>query len=137
FNVLTASFDLMVNGVAKEQFLKFRMALLPASGFQSGQYRMIEICATEMHNLVDKDFQEEYKDLEPTDENIVRMYEKIYWMKGATELSSGKKTLTLQQFEKKYSKEFIDLAKRYKKCNVWSLYKSLPEEEKAEKSLQD
>lgn len=137
FKALTASFDIMINGMDKEQFLKFRMALLPASGFQSGQYRMIEICATEMHNLVDKDFQEEYKDYEPTDANIEKMYEKIYWMKGATELSSGKKTLTLQQFEKKYSREFIDLAKRYRKCNVWTLYKSLTEEEKAEKSLQN
>src|SRR5690606_19197954 len=43
FKALTASFDIMINGMDKEQFLKFRMALLPASGFQSGQYRMIEI----------------------------------------------------------------------------------------------
>jgi tryptophan 2,3-dioxygenase len=26
----------MVDGMEKEQFLKFRMSLLPASGFQSG-----------------------------------------------------------------------------------------------------
>ena len=135
FKALTASFDVMIQGMDKEQFLKFRMALLPASGFQSGQYRMIEICATDIHNLVDKDYQEEYKDLEYTDGNIEKMYEKIYWMKGATELSTGKKTLTLEQFEKKYTKEFISLAKRFKDCNVLALYRNLPEEEKQNKEL--
>ena len=37
FNALTSSFDVMVDGMEKEQFLKFRMSLLPASGFQSGR----------------------------------------------------------------------------------------------------
>ena len=45
----------MVDGMEKEQFLTFRMSLLPASGFQSGQYRMIEIYATDFVQLVDKD----------------------------------------------------------------------------------
>src|SRR4051812_13166275 len=54
FNALTTSFEVMVNGMEKEQFLKFRMSLLPASGFQSGQYRMIEICATDFNQLTDK-----------------------------------------------------------------------------------
>src|SRR5205814_800582 len=43
FEALTKSFDIMVEGMEREQFLAFRMALLPASGFQSAQYRMIEI----------------------------------------------------------------------------------------------
>src|SRR3954464_12720118 len=43
FEALIQSFEIMVDGMEKEQFLHFRMALLPASGFQSGQYRMIEI----------------------------------------------------------------------------------------------
>ncbi|MBC7655161.1 MAG: tryptophan 2,3-dioxygenase, partial [Oligoflexus sp.] len=45
FEALTQSFTIMIDGMDKEQFLKFRMSLLPASGFQSGQYRMIEIYA--------------------------------------------------------------------------------------------
>jgi len=40
------------DGMDRDQFLKFRMSLLPASGFQSGQYRMIEICSTDLINLV-------------------------------------------------------------------------------------
>src|SRR5438046_1633579 len=54
FENLTRSFEIMVAGMEQEQFLKFRMTLLPASGFQSAQYRMIEICATDFIMLVDK-----------------------------------------------------------------------------------
>ena len=46
FRQLENSFTVMVDGLEKEQFLKFRMALLPSSGFQSAQYRLIEICST-------------------------------------------------------------------------------------------
>ena len=52
----------MVDGMDKDQFLNFRMALLPASGFQSAQYRMIEINATNFTQLVDKSKREELKD---------------------------------------------------------------------------
>jgi tryptophan 2,3-dioxygenase len=104
FGALTQSFEIMVDGMEKEQFLKFRMSLLPASGFQSGQYRMIEIYATDFVNLVAKDKREELRNAPIEDQ-----FEYIYWKFGATELSTGKKTLTLKQFEKKYAKIFIEL----------------------------
>ncbi|MDB5146426.1 MAG: tryptophan 2,3-dioxygenase, partial [Mucilaginibacter sp.] len=106
FGALTHSFEIMVDGMEKEQFLKFRMSLLPASGFQSGQYRMIEIYATDFINLVAKDKREELQYA-----TIDEQFEYLYWKFGATELSTGKKTLTLKQFEKKYSKIFIELGK--------------------------
>src|SRR5690606_1164462 len=37
FRALTTSYSVMEFGMEKEQFLRFRMALLPASGFQSAQ----------------------------------------------------------------------------------------------------
>jgi tryptophan 2,3-dioxygenase len=107
FEALTHSFGIMVDGMEKEQFLKFRMSLLSASGFQSGQYRMIEIYATDFINLVAKDKREALKNA-----TIEQQFEFIYWKFGATELSTGKKTLTLRQFEKKYAATFIDLAQR-------------------------
>ncbi|MDN5285077.1 MAG: tryptophan 2,3-dioxygenase [Mucilaginibacter sp.] len=106
FGALTQSFEIMVDGMEKEQFLQFRMSLLPASGFQSGQYRMIEIYATDFINLIDKDKRQELSNA-----SIEDQFEYLYWKFGATELSTGKKTLTLKQFEKKYSKIFIELAK--------------------------
>jgi tryptophan 2,3-dioxygenase len=124
FEALTKSFEIMINGMEKEQFLRYRMALLPASGFQSAQYRKIEICSTDFFNLVDKDVRPALKG---KNASIEEMFGSIYWNKGATELSTGKKTLTLLQFEKKYSKDFINLANEYKTKNVWAKYKSLPE----------
>ena len=52
FRHLIESFDIMTNGMNKDQFIKFRMALLPSSGFQSVQYRMIEIRSTDIENLI-------------------------------------------------------------------------------------
>jgi tryptophan 2,3-dioxygenase len=133
FEALTKSFEIMINGMEKEQFLRYRMALLPASGFQSAQYRKIEICATEFINLVDKEVRLNYIGKNATVED---MFNNIYWNKGATELSSGKKTLTLLQFEKKYASEFINLANEYKTKNIWSKYKSLSEaDQKNEKVI--
>jgi tryptophan 2,3-dioxygenase len=106
FDALTQSFEIMVDGMEKEQFLKFRMSLLPASGFQSGQYRMIEIYATDFVNLVAADKRESLKNA-----SIEEQFEYLYWKFGATELATGKKTLTLKQFEKKYASTFIELAK--------------------------
>lgn len=124
FEALTKSFEIMINGMEKEQFLKYRMALLPASGFQSAQYRMIEICSTDFFNLVDKDIRPQFKG---KNSSIEEMFTYIYWNKGATELATGKKTLTLEQFEKKYGAKFIALAKEYEGKNIWKKYLSLSE----------
>lgn len=120
FEALTQSFEIMVDGMEKDQFLKFRMSLLPASGFQSGQYRMIEIYATDFINLVAKDKRDELRNA-----TIEQQFEYIYWKFGATELSTGKKTLTLKQFEKKYSKTFTELAQATISLNFNALYKQL------------
>jgi len=118
FKALTTSFEVMVDGMEKDQFLKFRMSLLPASGFQSGQYRMIEISATEFIQLTDKS-----KRLELTGKSIDEQFQYIYWQYGATELATGKQTLTLKQFIKKYSAQFLQLAKDRLTTNFSSLYK--------------
>ncbi len=134
FEALTRSFDIMVEGMEKDQFLRFRMALLPASGFQSAQYRMIEICSTDFIRLVDKD---ERKKFEGKNAPIEKMFEHIYWKQGATELASGKKTLTLKQFEQKYSERLISLAKDNKDKNIWAKYKALPKKDQENKKLVD
>jgi len=100
FDALALSFSIMTDGMDPEQFLKFRMALLPASGFQSAQYREIEMHCTELNQLVHRDFRDR---IQP-DADIETLYAHIYWKQGAMELQSGKKTLTLTQFEAKYDK---------------------------------
>ncbi len=113
FEHLCHSFTIMTDGMEREQFLKFRMSLLPSSGFQSAQYRLIEIGATDMINLVHLTRRDEFDPYASVEE----LYEGIYWQEGATELASGKKTLTLKQFEEKYSEEFIRLADATKSTN--------------------
>ncbi len=118
FQLLENSFAVMVNGMERDQFLKFRMSLLPASGFQSAQYRLIEICSTDTINLVNVQEREALVEYSDIDQQI----EKLYWRSGATELASGKKTLTLQQFEEKYIKLFKSTGMKYRDKNLWKLY---------------
>jgi tryptophan 2,3-dioxygenase len=120
FEALTKSFEVMVQGMEPAQFQRFRMALLPASGFQSGQYRLIEFASTPLYNILQKDVRD---GLEKAP--LETQFESVYWKKGATELQTGKKTLTLEQFEKKYKAEFITWIKRFKDCNIWCKYKEL------------
>src|SRR5690606_26654784 len=132
FGALTHSFSVMEKGMDREQFLKFRMSLIPASGFQSAQYRKIEIGSTNFINLVDKDYRE---DLRNKNLSIEELYEYIYWKKGATIEKTGEKTLTLKQFEDKYSEEFIQMAKDFETTNLWNLYLSLSKEDQQDKEL--
>lgn len=116
---LARSFDIMVFGMEPQQFLKFRMALLPASGFQSGQYRMLELMSTGLDNLIHSSKREEARTME-----METLYDNIYWKSGNIELKSGKKTLTLEMFEKQYDKQFLELATEYQAKNLWELFKS-------------
>src|SRR3569833_323715 len=96
------------------------MSLLPASVFQSGQYRLIEIYATDFIYLVAKDKRQELAGA-----SIEEQFEYNYWKFCATELSTGKKTLTLKQFEKKYASTFINQAKDSTNNNFYALYHQL------------
>ena len=115
FNHLVDSFDVMIDGMDTEQFLKFRMSLLPASGFQSGQYRTIEISCTDFNRLTRKPSENDNLSLED-------IYEQLYWKSGATELATGKKTLTRRQFELKYRDIFIRRAEDLKNRNIRQIY---------------
>lgn len=117
FQHLEDSFAIMVDGMEKEQFLKFRMALLPASGFQSAQYRLIEIHSTPVINLVSIDAREGMLKA-----SLEEKMNALYWKSGATELRSGKKTLTLQQFEKKYERDFLQTARQCEEKNLYHIF---------------
>ena len=120
FDVLIQSFNVMMDGMEPKQFLKFRMALLPASGFQSVQYRLIELASTSAQQLLDVEFKPLGHKL-----NLEEKLEKIYWRKGSTELSTGKKTLTLQRFEQKYNGQILSFAKDYETKNVGTKIKEI------------
>lgn len=119
FEHLINSFDVMIHGMDQDQFQAFRMALLPASGFQSAQYRSIEIYATPFINLTNKEVRKNFDETATIEE----LYEHIYWKSGATELASGKKSLTLRQFESKYDDALTHLGQQVKGKDLWSKYK--------------
>ncbi|PZX53903.1 tryptophan 2,3-dioxygenase [Algoriphagus ratkowskyi] len=118
FDQLISSFAVMWKGMEQEQFLKFRMSLLPASGFQSAQYREIELMAADAFNIValNKRIGPDYHT--PTDE----IFENLYWQQGAIELATGEKTLSLKNFESKYRKKLMDLIDAYRRKNIWQKY---------------
>lgn len=120
FRHLESSFEIMTEGMERDQFLKFRMALLPASGFQSIQYRFIEVTSTDLINLVSQD---DRVSLE-VEENIDKVLEHLYWRRGATELASGRKTLTLEQFEAKYGNALRDRSIEYRRKNLLRIYQN-------------
>ncbi|WP_157580078.1 tryptophan 2,3-dioxygenase family protein [Rudanella lutea] len=121
FAILEQSFAIMVEGMDKDQFLKFRMALLPSSGFQSVQFRHIEIMATHFRNLLSPSAPI------PTNAPLDQLYEFIYWKQGATELATQQKTLTLKQFEKKYGDSLVRLATEYQSRNLYACWLGLAE----------
>lgn len=125
FEALIKSFEIMISGMEPEQFMKFRMSLLPASGFQSAQYRFIEMFSTDFINLVHKDKRGSFQ----VTDSVEAMYEHIYWKEGATELATGKKTLTLIQFEERYQDEFLALGNKCRTTNLWQVYLRLSAED--------
>ncbi len=118
FENLVSSFDVMSEGMDQDQFLRFRMALLPASGFQSAQFRLIEIASTDGWLLVRPDLRgpqaEQY--------TPAQVWEKMYWRQGATEQTSGAKTLTLRRFEAKYERDFQQAIEQFAATNLRRQY---------------
>ena len=67
-----------------EQYLRFRNTLAPASGFQSAQFRYIEIYRTQLENLVNARGKERL----PENPGATDYFEHIYW-KDAGMISLG------------------------------------------------
>ena len=130
FNILVDSFDVMVEGLDREQFLKFRMSLLPSSGFQSVQYRMVELACTSMDRLVHNALRDNRAG-HGFDE-VESMFDELYWRRGATELASGEPTLTLKQFEFKYRQTIVAFAEERYHSNVRRIWQQLPESDRSD-----
>jgi tryptophan 2,3-dioxygenase len=108
-SMLINSFSVMSEGMDYDDYNTFRSTLTPASGFQSAQFRFIELYCTRVENLVNQKGVERLKDIEkPTIEDY---FEHVYWKDAGQNRKTGTKSLTLRQFEEKYLDKFISLAK--------------------------
>lgn len=107
-SLLITSFDIMKDGMDYDDYNIFRTTLTPASGFQSAQFRYIELYCTRLHNLVN----DEGKNRLPLKPTITDYFEHMYWKDAGLNRKTGKKTLTMQQFEEEYLEGFITFAKK-------------------------
>jgi len=131
FDVLTSSFTVMKDGMDVDQYNEFRNTLTPASGFQSAQYRKIELASTELINLIDNRFRENID----RNTSFNHAFEHLYWQAAGKDYKTGKKTYTLTVFEEKYKDEFIRFAEFYNTHNLWTIFKKLPQEVKEDQDL--
>lgn len=131
--ILTFSYDTMIEGMDVKQFRQFRMALLPASGFQSAQIRKIEIWATDFLQLVNKKKQADFA----VDDSIADMFEHIYWKAGATDQNTGEETITSKHFQQKYKADFLQLAEGIRDQNMWQTYQQLVKQPETTPELQN
>lgn len=109
-NMLISSFDVMKFGLDYDDYNTFRNALFPASGYQSIQFRIIEIYLTGLQNLLSPSGRKRIKD----DASIKDHFGYMYWQEAGINKNTGKKSLTLEQFEKKYLAQLIALANKVK-----------------------
>ncbi len=131
FDMLTTSFDIMKEGMDVEQYMKFRNTLTPASGFQSAQYRLIEFASTDLINLIDIRFRASIDRNTPYE----HAFEHLYWQAAGKDYQTGGKTFLVQEFERKYKKEFLVFMEEYNTINLWSKFKQLPLEDQKNTDL--
>ena len=131
FDTLCSSFSVMAEGMEKEQYLKFRKTLTPASGFQSAQYRKIEFASTELINLIDV----RYRDTINRASSFKHAYNHLYWQAAGKNYTTGQKSTLLTLFEKKYLGDFIDFMEDYNNINLSKKFKELPKKVQENKEL--
>lgn len=131
FDMLSSSFTIMGDGMEKEQYMKFRNTLTPASGFQSAQYREIEFASTELINLIDIRFRATIDRNTPYE----HAYEHLYWQAAGKDHQTGKKNTLLTNFERRYKPEFLRKMEHYNTRNLWTKFKQLPESVKSNPEL--
>jgi tryptophan 2,3-dioxygenase len=131
FDMLSSSFDIMGDGMEKEQYMKFRNTLTPASGFQSAQYRLIEFSSTELINLIDHRFRASIDRNTPYE----HAYEHLYWQAAGKDHATGKKNTLIQLFEKRYKADFLIKMEAYNTTNLWTRFKQLPDAVKKDEAL--
>ena len=131
FDMLSNSFTVMADGMERDQYLKFRNTLTPASGFQSAQYRKIEFASTELINLIDA----RYRDTIDRNSPFKNAYDHLYWQAAGKNHTTGEKSVLIKLFDKKYMGDFIDFMEDYNECNLSKKFKQLPEEVQKDATL--
>lgn len=105
--MLITSFDIMKDGMSYDDYNIFRSALTPASGFQSAQFRILELYMTPVKNLINFEGRKRL----PENPGLDDYFENIYWKDAGMDRQTGKVSLTLRLFMEKYEADFKRLAR--------------------------
>jgi tryptophan 2,3-dioxygenase len=116
FNIVTTSFSVLLDGMSSEEFLEFRKAFGTSSGFQSSQFRAIEILAG-----LERDAKKSSHGREARPESELAEVRKsaedqatFYWERAARHLTTDEPTLTLTLFKEKHLKHLNELYRNRK-----------------------
>ncbi|MCF8255563.1 MAG: tryptophan 2,3-dioxygenase [Bacteroidia bacterium] len=119
-DLLISSFSIMNKGMSYEDYNQFRLSLSPASGFQSAQFRFIELMCTDIDLLIHPHFRKNLKE----DSTLKEKFSFVYWQEAGYNREADTKTKTLSDFEKKYLDSFIALAEKMKVNNLRQKYQN-------------
>ncbi|MEQ1747168.1 MAG: tryptophan 2,3-dioxygenase family protein [Saprospiraceae bacterium] len=122
--LLSTSFSIMNQGMRYEDYNQFRLALAPASGFQSAQFRFIELHCTPMDHLIPPTRRASV----PADCPVEEKFQYLYWQDAGYDRATGTKSLTLRQFEERYLDSFSALARKMQANNLYARYLALEEQ---------
>jgi tryptophan 2,3-dioxygenase len=123
--LLVNSFSIMSEGMDYDDYNQFRLTLTPASGLQSVSFRFIELCFTDITNLIN----EPTKKIVPDNATIEELFNYVYWQEAGFNRQTGEKSLTLTQFEDKYLQDLIVHAKEMKDKNIYARIKDMAKDE--------
>jgi hypothetical protein len=89
---------------------------------------MIELYCTDLIQLVHPSVRASYQ--ERTDyDGMAELFANIYWKKGGIDMHTSEKTLTLKQFEERYTARFMRIAKEVESINVYQKYQAMSSQE--------
>jgi tryptophan 2,3-dioxygenase len=117
-DLLISSFSIMNKGMSYEDYNQFRLSLSPASGFQSAQFRFIELMCTDIDLLIPAYL----KPMVPEGATIGEKFPFLYWQEAGHNRETNKKTKTLSDFEARYLPEFVKLANEMSTQNLHVTY---------------
>ncbi len=119
--ILTQSFSVMREGMDYEQYNEFRLALAPASGFQSAQFRFIELKCTDVPLLLNH----RVKGKMGAEAGFDALFNEMYWLDAGLDRKTGKRTQTLQLFLDRYLDAFKRCAVKMESRNLYSQFRKI------------
>lgn len=116
--LLCSSFAILTEGLDYDDYNTYRLTLTPASGFQSVQFRYIELYCTPIDNLIN----ERGKARMQGNPDIAEKFNHLYWKDAGTDWKTGEKSLTMKIFEEKYQDALISFAENIQGKTIYDQF---------------